>query len=136
MSLPRLFLLSTLLWAANGSAFAADPDDISAASLLQLINSPQAPVIIDVRSEREFDAGHIPGAIHIPFWSAYFRSEEVPGDLLSPVVIYCQHGPRASLAGWMLRLEGFRNIRYLEGHMSNWQKLGMPIKSRHATRPL
>ena len=56
---------------------ATDRTYVSAAELDHLIRLGTAPTIIDVRSSYEYQAGHIPGAIHIPFWSAFFRVDEI-----------------------------------------------------------
>jgi rhodanese-related sulfurtransferase len=99
-------------------------DRISAEALLRRIDSGAAPVILDVRSGREFANGHVPGARHIPFWQVSRRL----GDLALPsdaeLVVYCGHGPRAAVAGRALRRHGFTRIAYLEGHFSLWRSAG------------
>lgn len=93
--------------------------------MLQKIKAGKAPVIYDVRSQSEYRSGHVPGAIHLPFWRAY-----PPEDLDSkiPVVVYCEHGPRAGLAKLSLSWSGVENIRYLKGHMVSWKKAGLPME--------
>ena len=92
--------------------------------LRRAIESGAAPVVLDVRSRREFASGHIPGARHVPFWQAWFRA--IPrlrhGE---PVVVYCGHGPRAALAASLLRLRGISTVR-LAGHMAGWRREGAP----------
>lgn len=44
---------------------------ITQSDLLEQMQKPAAPVIIDVRSEREYQAGHIPTALHIQFWNTF-----------------------------------------------------------------
>jgi rhodanese-related sulfurtransferase len=102
------------------------PTRMSAAELDRLIKSGTAPVIVDVRSAYEYRHGHIPGAIHMPFWQSFFLADEltVTGD--RPVVVYCQHGPRAVIARFALRQAGHVDVRYLDGHMSGWEKAGLP----------
>ena len=99
---------------------------ISSAALLLAIETGGAPAIVDVRSGREFEKGHVPGALHIPFWAMLSRSSEIPTPPDEPVVIYCEHGPRAGLAKAALRAAGFRKVLYLEGHMSGWKRAGLP----------
>ena len=48
---------------------------LSQQTLLDRINHKQAPVLIDVRSSGEYHSGHIQGALHIPFWSAFSPDE-------------------------------------------------------------
>lgn len=101
---------------------------ISQAELLQLIESGKAPVIIDVRSESEYAAGHIPGAKHLAFWSAFTIEslDNYPADEL--LVLYCEHGPRAGIAKMGLGISGFDNMVYLEGHMSSWRAARLPVE--------
>ena len=96
--------------------------------LLSAIEANQAPVIIDVRSQAEYDSGHVPGAIHVPFWWAYSPDElaRVGGSEL--LVLYCAHGPRAGIAKFALKLSGFDNIVYLKGHMSAWKDAKLPME--------
>jgi rhodanese-related sulfurtransferase len=94
--------------------------------LLEAIAAGTAPAILDVRSRWEFRRGHVPGAIHIPFWLMPARISDVPVSKNSPVVVYCGHGPRAWLARVILRSTGFSDVALLEGHMSAWKQLGLP----------
>ncbi len=96
--------------------------------LLTLIKNGQAPVIIDVRSSYEYQASHVPGALHIPFWTA-FTTDKLNGyKKTEPVVLYCEHGPRAGIAKLAFSLSGFENISYLAGHMTAWKKAGLPVE--------
>lgn len=93
--------------------------------LLALIDSGRRPAILDVRSEWEYRRGHVPGAVHIPFWKVGTRLGEVPGKKSEPLVVYCGHGPRAWRAGGVLRRHGFTHITYLKGHMHGWRRAGL-----------
>ncbi len=96
--------------------------------LLQLIDSKQAPVIVDVRSQGEYQAGHVPGALHIPFWRAFTTDKlEQVAKKDQLLVLYCEHGPRAGLAKWAFSLSGYEKISYLSGHMQAWKAAGLPI---------
>jgi len=85
-----------------------------------------ALTILDVRSRWEFVRGHVPGAIHIPFWRMKSRVAEIPCTRQDLVVVYCGLGPRAWYAASILRREGFARVWYLEGHMSRWRREGRP----------
>ena len=85
--------------------------------------------IVDVRSSGEYESGHVPGAIHIPYWAMLTRHSEIPTGHDEPVVIYCEHGPRAKLAKLFLKMAGFDQVVYLTGHMSSWRKAGLPVES-------
>lgn len=84
------------------------------------------PTILDVRSRAEFVRGHVPGALHIPFWLLPRRLSSIPASRDERIVVYCGHGPRASMAGLVLRANGFRSVSYLEGHMAAWSRSGLP----------
>ena len=115
---------------AGGCASATMPDRVTPDALLAAIDTGTAPVIVDVRTGREFEAGHLPGAIHVPFYTLLVRQDDVPGPRDRPVVVYCEHGPRAGVARLALRLAGFTDVRYLDGHMSGWRRRGLPQELR------
>jgi rhodanese-related sulfurtransferase len=101
---------------------------VTASDLKRQIDARTAPVVIDVRSRHEFAAGHVPGALHVPFWQMRRQIENVSTFKDHPVVLYCGHGPRAYLAGRVLRRHGFKHVTYLEGHMKRWRELNFPIE--------
>ena len=94
-----------------------DPD-----TLLDRIDRHERPIIIDVRTPGEFAAGHVPGAINLPFHQIGARRSDVPGAPAEEVVVYCGHGPRAWMAGAALRRAGFRRVVYLRGHWAGWRR--------------
>jgi rhodanese-related sulfurtransferase len=96
--------------------------DISPADLARRIREGRAPVVIDTRSGMEYAAGHVPGAVHIPFWALPWRARAVPAQKDDEVVLYCGHGPRAMMAAASLRQQGFRRVRLLRGHWAGWKR--------------
>jgi rhodanese-related sulfurtransferase len=99
-------------------------------ALMQLIAAGTAPVIVDVRSAAEYHHGHVPGAIHLPFWQVGWRWQKLASKRESPIVVYCGHGPRAYLAGAALRRRGFGNVVYLDGHMKKWREMKLPLEGK------
>jgi len=95
-------------------------------ALATSIENGKAPNILDVRSEAEFNAGHVPGAVHIPFFKIRDRAVAIPAAPADPIVVYCGHGPRAWLAGASLRSRGYTGVTYLRGHWSAWNKARLP----------
>jgi len=96
--------------------------------LLAQIEQGKAPIIIDVRSTGEYQTGHVPGAIHIPFWSAFTTDKMDAYKKEDLVVMYCAHGPRAGVAKLAFYLAGFKNLSYLSGHMTAWRKAELPLE--------
>ena len=103
----------------------------TAAELLSQIRSGSPPAVVDVRSRGEFETSHVPGAVHIPFYSLLGSEEDIPaaaGDD-ETVVVYCEHGPRAGIARAQLWFVTDRPIRFLEGHMTAWKEDGLPVET-------
>jgi rhodanese-related sulfurtransferase len=121
---------ATLLVADLVACSIASSPAISGESLARRIASDDAPVVLDVRSDSEYEAGHVPGAIHIPFQSVASRYEELSIDKDRTVVVYCAHGPRAAWAGRALRKAGYTDVVYLTGHMSAWEDAGRPVVTK------
>jgi len=96
--------------------------ELKPSELEKLLGTGRGPVILDVRSRFEFSAGHLPGAVHLPFLHCLFRASRVIPDKSTEVVLYCEHGPRAQLVGGLLGLFGYRSVRLLGGHMHRWRK--------------
>ena len=90
--------------------------DVSGAEARRLVASGAR--LVDVRTEGEFAAGHVPGAVNIPVQELGRRVGELePKD--RPVVLYCRSGSRSSRAAHMLRSAGFSHVHDLGG-MSRW----------------
>ena len=109
------------------------PSSITGPGLLAQIDAGAAPVVIDVRSRWEFRRGHVPGAMHIPFWLMPVRASDVRASRTNPVVLYCGHGPRAYVAGAVLRASGFQRVLFLEGHMQQWRRAH--LREEHGPPP-
>jgi rhodanese-related sulfurtransferase len=125
-----LAALVLLAVGAGGCASSATTDRVTPQALLAAIDGGTAPVIVDVRTRREYEAGHVPGAIHVPFYTLLVRQDDVPGPRERPVVVYCEHGPRAGVARLALRMTGFTDVRYLDGHMAGWKQSGWRCRGR------
>jgi rhodanese-related sulfurtransferase len=104
---------------------------IKQTELLSLLNSEQNhPIIIDVRSSAEYNTGHIPQAQHISFWKSFSTDALDNRNKQEQVILYCEHGPRAGIAKLAYSIAGFKNIRYVQGHMIAWRSAGLPIKKQ------
>jgi phage shock protein E len=74
--------------------------------------------LVDVRTQQEFDAGHLEGALLIPYDQIASRAAEL-GPRSTPVVLYCRTGRRTAIAAKALAELGFTQVWDLKG-MSNW----------------
>ena len=103
--------------------------------LLAAIEQGHPPTILDVRSQSEYESGHVPGARHLPFYAIWFRHEEMGAKSEDPIVVYCEHGPRAGIAKFALWTLGYTTITYLDGHMSDWKQQGLPMSNNTEENP-
>jgi phage shock protein E len=78
----------------------------------------QGARLVDVRTPREYAAGHLEGAVNIPLQELPNRYQEI-GPPQTPVVVYCAQGPRSAMAERFLRTQGYSDVHNLGG-MSTW----------------
>ena len=102
-------------------------ESISGAELVERLQTDAPPLILDVRTPREFDTGHIPGAVNIPVSDLAGRLGELMPYKDKEIVVHCQAGPRAGFATKVLEQNGFTGIRDLQGHMNQWVSSGYPL---------
>ena len=70
---------------------------------------------IDVRTAGEFNSGHVPGAVNIPYTEIASRISEVTADKDATVYVYCRSGRRSGIARDTLMSRGFTNVTNLGG---------------------
>ncbi len=94
-------------------------------TLKDLSDQEHAPMILDVRQQSEFQAGHIKGALNIELGELQEHLDGLPRDL--PVVTVCAGGMRASMAGGILQRDGRDNVKVLaESGTGAWIDQGYP----------
>lgn len=72
-------------------------------------------LVIDVRSEREFQATAVQGAINLPLSQLEHRIREVVADVATPIALYCASGARSGIACTMLKQMGYADVRNAGG---------------------
>jgi hydroxyacylglutathione hydrolase len=82
--------------------------------------------VLDVRSENEWNEGHLPGATHVPLGYLPDRLAEIPSD--RPVVVQCQSGGRSAIAASILERAGFADVANLTGGLGAWTASGLPLE--------
>src|SRR3712207_3085220 len=87
------------------------------------------PVLIDVREGDEWDAGHLPGAKHVPRGHLESRIEGAVPDRSANVVLYCASGNRSALAAHTLKeLLGYENVSSMTGGITLWKDRGYDVE--------
>ena len=89
--------------------------NISQVEAKQLIDTESDYVILDVRTQEEFDEGHIPGAILIPDYEIKEKAETALPDKNQLILVYCRSGRRSKLAAEQLEILGYTKIREFGG---------------------
>src|SRR4051795_2801911 len=85
--------------------------------------------LIDVRESEEWDAGHIPGAKHVPRGYLEQRIEAAAPDRDQRVVLYCASGQRSALAAHTLReMLGYENVESMTGGITLWKDRGYEVE--------
>lgn len=89
--------------------------NITAEEAKQIIDTEEGYIILDVRTQEEYDQGHIPGAILIPNTEIETRAEEELPDKDQLILVYCRSGRRSKLAAEILVELGYTNIQEFGG---------------------
>jgi len=97
---------------------------VTPAALADLLTSAPPPLLIDVRTEREWRAGRIDGATNIPLSRLSDELGSVPSAW--PLVAYCASGYRSAIACSLLRRAGRRAVTRLVGGIGAWESAGLP----------
>ena len=85
-------------------------------------------VVLDVRTPEEFAAGHVPGAVNVPYDQVEARLAELAGAKDKDVVLYCRSGRRVQVAAGVLAQAGFTRLSHLEGDFPAWSGAGLPTQ--------
>ena len=104
----------------------SDAPEMSAGELTARLASEAPPVVLDVRTPREYAAGHLPSAINVPYKALSDKLAEILGFSDREVVLYCERGKRSVMATAVLREAGFSSLWHLQGHMVGWRGQGLP----------
>lgn len=89
--------------------------NITAAEAKEIMDSREGYIILDVRTQEEYDEGHIPGAILIPNTEIRERAAEELVDKDQLILVYCRSGRRSKQAADILVDLGYTNIREFGG---------------------
>lgn len=92
-----------------------------------IADAPDDLVILDVRTQEEFDEGHIEGAVMLDFYRDDFAEELATFDRDVPYVLYCRSGNRSQQARQLMEDLGFTSVEDIDGGIVGWQDAGLPV---------
>jgi hydroxyacylglutathione hydrolase len=104
---------------------------ITAVALAEQLGGGRRPVIVDVRSDKEWSAGHIAGSRNVPLNHLRERLGEIPLD--KTVVVHCEGGYRSAIAASVLAQAGRTNIFDLVGGFKAWTTSKLPVETAIAS---
>jgi rhodanese-related sulfurtransferase len=84
--------------------------------------------LVDVREEKEWAQGHLPGAIHLSKGVIERDIEKTIPDPAATIVLYCGGGFRSALVADSLRQMGYSNVRSMDGGWREWRQAGYPVE--------
>jgi rhodanese-related sulfurtransferase len=106
---------------------------ITAVALAEQLAAAAAPRIVDVRSEKEWEAGHIAGSLNVPLPHLVERLKSLPAD--GPLVVHCEGGYRSSIAASLLQMHGRKDVWDLVGGYKAWVASKLPVVAESSTVP-
>jgi glyoxylase-like metal-dependent hydrolase (beta-lactamase superfamily II)/rhodanese-related sulfurtransferase len=109
----------------NGPDLIRRIDRITANNLAAQRTLPDAPIVVDVRTEKEWAAGHIPDSINIPLNHFRERSNELPGG--RKIVVHCEAGYRSAIAASLLSMAGRPDVMDMVGGFKAWTASKLPL---------
>jgi hydroxyacylglutathione hydrolase len=97
---------------------------------VKLMESTELPaddarLVIDVRGQPEWDAGHMPRARHLFLGSLSELVRDIPRD--TPIAVHCQGGTRSAIAASLLQAQGFTDVASVTGGFRAWEAAGLPV---------
>lgn len=92
---------------------------ITAEEAKQVIDSEENYIILDVRTDEEYEEGHIPEALLIPDYEIEDKAEEILPDKGQTILVYCRSGNRSKSASEQLVKLGYTDVREFGG-INDW----------------
>ncbi len=128
MKTRTLFLVTFLFFLYTDTAKAQEKINEIDATQLSVLMAEQSVVILDARTEQEYNGGHIPGAININYYDENAAEKMLELNKDTAVYVYCQAGGRARKACDFLMTSGFKKVYHLSGDIIGWEKAGKELE--------
>ena len=102
---------------------------IPISELKKVFDAAEDVILLDVRTPREYEAAHIPGAVNISRGLLEFRIWSVVPDKEKKIFVYCKSGARAALATKLLNDYGYKNAVSVATGLPDWATSGHPVQT-------
>ncbi len=117
-----LGLLTGLIWYQQSKL----GKSVSTQQAVMLINRADG-VVLDIREKKDYSAGHIVDAIHIPLAKLADRRNELEKYKSKPIIVTCKLGQHSAEASKILQQAGFTQVSRLFGGISEWRAQNLPL---------
>lgn len=118
-----------LLWPVFDRVLAGSVPQVGAIDAVQLINRRDA-LVLDVRDNAEFVAGHLPNARSIPLAELEGRIREIEKLKSRPVIVNCPVGTRSAAVCNTLKKHGFGEVHVLRDGIRGWVEASLPLEKQ------
>ena len=102
--------------------------EISPEEMLVRMKADRTPLLIDVREDREWEQGHIPGALHLGKGVIERDIEKHTEELDREIILYCGGGYRSALAADSLQKMGYQNVTSMAEGWRGWREREFKIQ--------
>jgi rhodanese-related sulfurtransferase len=124
-------IAAAFLWAQRsaGSALSGETSAPKSIGLEEFdrLRADTNYTVLDVRTPREFAAGHVPNAVNLDWNSDDFEAKVLALDKQKPYLVHCASGVRSGRAVAKMRRLGFTQLYNYSGGWNTWQKAGKPV---------
>ena len=116
-----LYCIGALVW-----PYIRKGAKITNSQATKIINKGKT-AIIDIRDQKQYQAGHILNAVHVPLTSLQERIQKLEKFKGQPIIIVDESGKESDKAASILKKEGFSQINILKDGMTGWVGEGLPV---------
>ena len=99
---------------------------VTPSEAVEAMGSPASPLVVDVRTPKEWEHARIDGSLNIPLNHLAERFQDVPRD--RPILVYCAGGYRSSIAAGLLQQHGVTRVIELASGIAGWERAGLPLR--------
>lgn len=105
-------------------------DSLSPREAYELITGANPPLLVDVRTQAEFEAGHLKNALNVPldeFINGTYAKKIGDPAKDKPIIVFCRSGHRSGIARSVLIKDSYTNVKNVEGGIIAWKQADLPI---------
>jgi glyoxylase-like metal-dependent hydrolase (beta-lactamase superfamily II)/rhodanese-related sulfurtransferase len=103
---------------------------VSPVSMADALAGPEPPLVLDVRTRREWESLHIAASTNVPLSELQARTDDLPRH--RRIFVHCAGGYRSSIAASLLQAAGFDRLVELAGGLAAWDAAGLPVQRLEA----